>query len=173
MALWGSKQSDLQARIDDIQTGLAALAGLLGDGASAAGSKAARGARRASEAAGETAQDISGTVSPALSDIADQIDSVIASVGSLTTRAGDVARKEGKAAYQAVEGKVNENAMVAVVAAAGVGFLLGTLIFGGSAAKRAVSNVLPEALSGDAEQPRRRAAARSRTRGRPKRRKAA
>jgi ElaB/YqjD/DUF883 family membrane-anchored ribosome-binding protein len=178
MALWGSRQSDLQSRIDDIQTGLAALAGLLGDGASAAGKGAARGARAASDtatdAATSAASNTAAALGPVLSDLSNQIDSVLSAASALT---GDIAKrgaKEGKAAYKAVEGTVENNAMMAVVAAAGVGFLIGTMIFGGGAAKRAVSNALPESLGGEPERPqRRRAAARSRTRGRPKRRRAA
>jgi hypothetical protein len=91
----------------------------------------------------------------------------VASVGALSGRAADTARKESKAAYKAVETKVEDNAMVAVVAAAGVGFLIGSMIFGGNAAKRAVSNVLPDT------KPQRRPAARNRGRKRPRRRNAA
>ena len=173
MALWGSRQSDLQSRIDDIQTGLAALAGLLGDGASAAGKSATRGARAAGDAASGAASDTAAALGPVLNDLSNQIDSVMSAASALT---GDIAKrgaKEGKAAYKAVEGTVENNAMMAVVAAAGVGFLIGTMLFGGGAAKRAVSNVLPESLGGEPERPQRRTPARSKTRGRPKRRRAA
>jgi ElaB/YqjD/DUF883 family membrane-anchored ribosome-binding protein len=156
MALWGSRQSDLQARIEDIQTGLAALAGLLGDSAGAAGKGAARGAHAAQEAVSEKAADMSAALGPALADITNQIDHIVSA-----------ASEQGGKAYRAVEDKVENNAMVAVVAAAGVGFLIGTMIFGSGAAKRAVSNLMP------AEQPQRRAQARSVRRGKPRSRRAA
>ncbi len=173
MALWGSKQSDLHARIEDIQSGLSALAGLLGDSAGAAGKSAARGAHKAGEAAGEAAHGVSDAITPALTDLANQIDSVLMSVGSLTGHAADVARKEGKAAYKAVEGKVNDNAMIAVVTAAGVGLLVGAMIFGGGAARRAVANVLPESLGGEPERPQRRRPAQARSKTGTRRRRAA
>jgi ElaB/YqjD/DUF883 family membrane-anchored ribosome-binding protein len=162
MALWGSRPSDLQARIDDIQTGLAALAGLLGDSASAAGKGAARGAHTAQEAVSEKAADMSAAIGPALADITNQIDSIVSTASSLTGKAAAAASEQGGKAYRAVEDKVENNAMVAVVAAAGVGFLIGTMIFGSGAAKRAVSNLMP------AEQPQRRAQARSVRRGNPR-----
>jgi ElaB/YqjD/DUF883 family membrane-anchored ribosome-binding protein len=167
MALWGSRQSDLQARIEDIQTGLAALAGLLGDSAGAAGKGAARGAHAAQEAVSEKAADMSAALGPALADITNQIDSIVSTASSLTGRAAAAASEKGGKAYRAVEDKVENNAMVAVVAAAGVGFLIGTMIFGSGAAKRAVSNLMP------AEQPRRRVQARSVRRGKSRSRRAA
>ena len=173
MALWGSRQPDLQSRIDDIQTGLAALAGLLGDGAAVAGKGAARGARAAGETASDAASNTAAALGPVLTDLSNQIDNIAASASAITSGLARRGAKEGKAAYKAVETKVEDNAMMAVVAAAGVGFLIGTMIFGGNAAKRAVSNVLPESLGGEPERPQRRTAARSRTRGRPKRRRAA
>jgi ElaB/YqjD/DUF883 family membrane-anchored ribosome-binding protein len=168
MALWGSRQPDLQSRIEDIQTGLSALAGLLGDGAGLAGKGAARGAHAAQEAVSEKAADMSAALGPAIADITNQIDSIISSASSLTGRAASVASEQGGKAYRAVEDKVENNAMMAVVAAAGVGFLIGTMIFGGSAAKRAVTNLIP-----GEEQPRRRAQARTVRRGKPRSRKAA
>lgn len=167
MALWGSRPSDLQARIDDIQTGLAALAGLLGDGASAAGKGAARGAHTAQEAVTDKAADMSAALGPALADLTSQIESIVSSASSITGRAASVAKSEGGKAYKAVEDKVENNAMMAVVAAAGVGFLIGTMIFGSAAAKRAVSGLMPE------EQPKRRAPARSAQRGKSRSRRAA
>jgi ElaB/YqjD/DUF883 family membrane-anchored ribosome-binding protein len=167
MALWGSRPSDLQSRIDDIQTGLAALAGLLGDGANAAGKSAARGAHTAQETVSEKAADMSAAIGPALADLTSQIENIVSSASAITGRAASVAKAEGGKAYRAVEGKVENNAMMAVVAAAGVGFLIGTMIFGSGAAKRAVSNILP------GEQPRRRAAARTVRRGKSRSRRAA
>lgn len=163
MALWGSgrSSSDLQSSINDIQAGLSALAALLGHGASAAGDTAARGARAAQETAGETANDVSATLGPVLSDLKRQIDNVVSAAGAITGRAATTVGREGKQAYKAVEGKVEDNAMLAVVAAAGVGFLIGTMVFGGgAAAKRAVTAISPESQ----RQPQRRAAAKSRTR---------
>lgn len=168
MALWGSRQPDLQSRIEDIQTGLAALAGLLGDGAGAAGKGAARGAHAAQDAVSEKAADVSAALGPAIADITNQIDSIISTATALTGKAASAASETGGKAYRAVEDKVENNAMMAVVAAAGVGFLIGTMIFGGNAAKRAVSNLLP-----GEQQPQRRAQARSVRRGKSRARKAA
>jgi ElaB/YqjD/DUF883 family membrane-anchored ribosome-binding protein len=164
MALWGSRPSDLQSRIDDIQNGLAALAGLLGDGASAAGKGAARGAHTAQETVSEKAADMSAALGPAIADLTNQLDSIMSAASSLTGKAASVAKTEGGKAYKAVEDKVENNAMMAVVAAAGVGFLIGTMIFGAGTAKRAVSGLMPEE-----RKPQRRAAAKSRSRPRSRR----
>ena len=136
MALWGSRQSDLQARIDDIQHGLSALAGLVGDRAGDAGRSAG----------------------PVLNDLKSQFDGIVSAASGIAGRAG----REGRHAYRAVETKVEDNAMMAVVAAAGVGFLIGSLLVGGGA-KRAVAALTPETEEPPQRQPRR-AAARSRTR---------
>jgi ElaB/YqjD/DUF883 family membrane-anchored ribosome-binding protein len=154
MALWGSRQSDLQSRIDDIQTGLAALAGLLGDGAGAAGKSAARGARAAQDTASHAAHDAADTLGPLLNDITGQIDNVLSLAG-----------REGKQAYKAVESKVSDNAMVAVVAAAGIGILIGSIFLSGGA-KRAVSALTPQ--NGSTPQRRTKAASRSRPKSRRK-----
>jgi ElaB/YqjD/DUF883 family membrane-anchored ribosome-binding protein len=167
MALWGSRPSDLQARIDDIQTGLSALAGLLGDGASAAGKGAARGAHTAQEAVTDKAADLSAAFGPALADLTSQLDSILSSASAITGRAADVAKAEGGRAYKAVETKVDSNPMMAVFAAAGVGLLIGTLIFGSGAAKRAVSSVLPP------EQPAKRRPPARTARAKPRARRAA
>lgn len=169
MALWGSRHSDLHSRIEDIQAGLAALAGLLGDGAGAAGKGAARGAHAAQDAVSEKAAEVSATIGPALVDLTNQIDSIISAASSLTGKAAAAASETGEKAYRAVEHKVENNAMVAVLAAAGVGLLIGSMIFGGGAAKRAVSNLMPP----EKPQQQRRAPARSVRRGKPRSRRAA
>src|SRR5688572_26020975 len=101
MALWGSRPSDLQSRIDDIQTGLAALAGLLGDGANAAGKSAARGAHTAQETVSEKAADMSAAIGPALADLTSQIENIVSSASAITGRAANVAKTEGGKAYRA------------------------------------------------------------------------
>ena len=63
------------------------------------------------------------------------------------------AGREGKQAYQAVEEKVEDNAMLAVVAAAGVGFLLGAMLAGGR------SEAPPTAANTQSRTPARRRAA--------------
>lgn len=158
MALWGSRQSDLQARIDDIQTGLSALAGLLGDGAGAAGKSAARGARAAQDTASHAVHDAADSISPVLHNIAGQIDSALASAG-----------RGGKHAYKAVESKVGDNAMVAVLAAAGVGVLIGSLLLNGSA-RRAVSSLASPTQPAPQRRPK--AASRARAKGRSRRKAA-
>ena len=114
MALWGSRQSDLQSRIEDIQSGLSALAGLLGNRV---------------DAAGHSAHQAADSLGPLLHDITGQIDSALA-----------VAKREGREAYKAVETRVSDNPMIAVAAAAGVGLLIGSLLLNGRA-RRAVSSL--------------------------------
>ncbi len=147
---------------------LAALAGRLGDGASAAGKGAARGAHTAQEAVSDKAADRAAALGPAIADPTTQLDTIMTAASALTGKAASVAKTEGGKAYKAVEDKVENNAMMAVVAAAGVGFLIGTMIFGSGAAKRAVASVMP------AEPPaKRRLPARSARSGTPRSRRAA
>jgi ElaB/YqjD/DUF883 family membrane-anchored ribosome-binding protein len=170
MALWGSSgQSDLQSQIDDIQNGLAALGSLLGSGASQAGKTAARGARSAGETVSDTAGDVSAAVGPMLNDLRSQFDNLVGIAGAVTGGLAKRAGKEGKVAYKAVEEKVEDNAMMAVVAAAGVGFLIGAMLLGGSAVAR--RSAQPQAQA--KPQPQKRAAAKSARRGGARRRKAA
>lgn len=126
MALWGPRQSDLQSRIDDIQSGLSALAGLLGNRV---------------DAAGRSAHDAADSLGPLLHDITDQLDSALA-----------VAKREGRHAYKAVETKVSENPMIAVAAVAGVGLLIGSLLLNGRA-KRAVSSLTPQTQNSPKRRP--------------------
>ena len=144
MALWGSRQSDLQSRIDDIQNGLSALAGLLGNKV---------------DAAGHSAHEAADKLGPLLHDITDQLDSALT-----------VAKREGRDAYKAVETRVSDNPMIAVAAAAGVGLLIGSLLFNGRA-KRAVSSL--SSLAPQAQNtPQRRTKAASRSRAKSRRKAA-
>lgn len=146
MTLWGSRPSDLQSRIDDIQNGLSALAGLLG---------------KRVDAAGESAHEAADRLGPLLSDITDQIDSALS-----------VAKREGRHAYKAVETRVSDNPMIAVAAAAGVGLLIGSLLLNGRA-RRAVSSLSTAVGGNSPNAQQRRPKAASRRRGGGRSRKAA
>ncbi|MFC5069476.1 hypothetical protein [Flaviflagellibacter deserti] len=132
MALWGrSNQTELQSRIEDIQAGLSALGDLLSGGLDRAGEEATRGARAARKSAGETADELTTALAPVASDLRHQIEALTSIVSAATGAFAKKAGREGKQAYQVVEEKVEDNAMLAVVAAAGVGFLLGAMLVGG------------------------------------------
>jgi ElaB/YqjD/DUF883 family membrane-anchored ribosome-binding protein len=126
MAIWGrSRPNELQDRIDDIQAGLVALGELLGGGASTA-------ARAAKTGVTETASDLSSALMPVASDLKTQLEGLASLVAAFTGGLAKKAGTGGKQAYDVVEEKVEDNAMLAVLAAAAVGVLVGAYFLGGS-----------------------------------------
>lgn len=172
MALWGSsRQSDLQSQIEEIQNGLAALGSLIGGTASQAGKSAMRGAHDAGEHVSDKASDMVSALGPLLGDIRSHIDNLSDAAGALTSNAAKRTAEEGKLAYRAVETKVSDNPMLAVAAAAGVGFLIGSLLLGSAAARRTMANAASAAAPKPQAQPR--ASARTTARGKTRKSRAA
>lgn len=137
MALWStSRTGDLQHRIDELQSSLNSLSESAGASAARAGKQASRSAHQAQEAVSEGATDVVSSIVPVLSDLGRQIEAVLSLVTSVTGGFARKAGKESREAYSAVEQRVEKNAMLAVLAAAGVGFLLGAAVVGGAAAAR-------------------------------------
>jgi ElaB/YqjD/DUF883 family membrane-anchored ribosome-binding protein len=137
MALWGtSRASDLQHRIDEMQQGLASLSEMVGSSATRAGKQARSGAHQAQAAVSEGTGDVASSIVPVLSDLGKQIEALLSVVTAITGGFARKAGKESRQAYTAVEETVENHAMLAVLAAAGVGFLLGAAVVGGAAAAR-------------------------------------
>jgi ElaB/YqjD/DUF883 family membrane-anchored ribosome-binding protein len=144
MAFWStSRTSDLQARIDELQSSLTELNHLVGEGAETAGKRAVKTVHAVEARASSGAHDVLSAVSPLLGDLGRQLEGILTAVTALSGSFGGLARKAGKesrAAYSTVETKVEDNAMVAVLAAAGIGFLIGAAVGGTAAAQRRPRN---------------------------------
>ncbi|MGQ4274389.1 hypothetical protein [Terrihabitans sp. B22-R8] len=141
MAFWStSRASDLQTKIDDIQHSLAALSDIVGSNADQASKRASRGLHRVEERVQSGAHDISSSVVPMISDLGRQIETLLSVVTSVTGGFARKAGKESRQAYNTVEEKIEDNAVLAVLAAAGVGFLLGAAVVGSATASRSSNN---------------------------------
>jgi ElaB/YqjD/DUF883 family membrane-anchored ribosome-binding protein len=144
MAFWStSRTSDLQARIDELQSSLTELNHLVGEGAETAGKRVAKTAHAVEARASSSAHDALSAISPLIGDLGRQLEGILSAVTALSGSFSGLARKAGKesrAAYNTVETKVEDNAMVAVLAAAGIGFLIGAAVGGTAAAQRRPRN---------------------------------
>jgi ElaB/YqjD/DUF883 family membrane-anchored ribosome-binding protein len=123
MTFWGrsSPSNDISARIEDLQSRLNALGGYLEDQAETAGHHALRRSRSA-------ASDLASFGSSAADTVRGQLDDLTGVVQGLTASLARGARKQSSQAYGAVEERLEDHAVAAVVAALGVGFLLGALV---------------------------------------------
>lgn len=122
MALWGrSPSSDISASIEDLQSRLNALGAYIEDQAGAAGHQALRRSRG-------TASDLASLGTSAAEALRGQFDDLGGRIQGLASTAARGARRQSSQAYGAVEERLEDHAVTAVVAALGVGFLLGALV---------------------------------------------
>jgi ElaB/YqjD/DUF883 family membrane-anchored ribosome-binding protein len=122
MALWGrSPSSDISATIEDLQSRLNSLGAYLEDQAGSAGHQALKRSRG-------TASDLASLGSNAAEALRGQVDDMGGRIQGLATAAARGVQRQSSQAYGAVEERLEDHAVAAVITALGVGFLLGALV---------------------------------------------
>lgn len=122
MAFWSrSTAEDIQDEIEHLQGRLASLT-------SSIGQNAERGTREFRKSASSAADHARDQLNETAGELKQQLDGLLSAVQSTSTALARDAREKGSLAYHNVEEKLEDNAMVAVAAALGIGFLLGTLL---------------------------------------------
>lgn len=122
MAFWGRSTSEQIAdEVEHLQDRLATLTSAIGRNAE----RSTRGLRHSAASGADSAQHQLGETAHELKK---QLDGLLSAVQSTSGALARDARERGSLAYHNVEEKIEDNAMIAVAAALGVGFLIGALL---------------------------------------------
>jgi ElaB/YqjD/DUF883 family membrane-anchored ribosome-binding protein len=122
MAFWS------RGTADDISDEIEHLQGRLASLTSAIGRNAERSTRGLRQSASSTAGNAQDQLSSTAHELKNQLDGLLSAVQSTSGALARDARERGSLAYHNVEEKLEDNAVIAVVAALGIGVLLGTLL---------------------------------------------
>lgn len=122
MAFWSRNTADdIQDEIEHLQGRLAGLTSNIGESAE----RNMRGLRKSAATTADHARD---QFHETAGELKHQLDGLLAAVQSTSSALAKDAREKGSLAYHNVEEKLEDNAVVAVAAALGIGFLLGTFL---------------------------------------------
>lgn len=122
MAFWGRSTSEQIAdEVEHLQDRLATLTSAIGRNAE----RSTRELRHSAAAGAESAQAQLGETA---NELKQQLEGLLGAVQSTSGALARDARERGSLAYHNVEEKLEDNAVIAVVAALGIGFLLGSVL---------------------------------------------